>query len=103
MKRKESDIKRELLKYLAVRGIFAWSNPRTGIYNKKSGGFIPIGLQGVSDIIGILSSGRLLAIEVKGDKGKLSEAQSRFINRINKEGGLGIVACSIDDLLENGL
>lgn len=53
---------------------------------------------GVSDIIGI-HEGRLLAIEVKTSTGRLSGHQQAFIDRVNKEGGIGFVARSPDDVI----
>ncbi len=55
-------------------------------------------LHGISDIIGILN-GRYLAIEVKR-AGKIpSDKQQAFLNRVNAEGGIGIIAHSAEDLI----
>jgi Holliday junction resolvase len=56
---------------------------------------------GVPDIIGIWH-GKLLGIEIKTTAGRVSEHQQRFIDAINREGGLAFVARSIDDVI-NGL
>lgn len=55
-------------------------------------------LKGVSDILGILKDGRLLAIEVKVGYNKVTTEQNDFINQINTCGGLAFVARSLDDL-----
>lgn len=40
-----------------------------------------------------------LAIEVKGERGKATDAQVNFISRVKADGGLAGVARSIDDAL----
>jgi hypothetical protein len=52
---------------------------------------------GVADILGIFR-GQPLAIEVKIKGRKASPAQEAFLNRWNKEGGIGFVAYSIEDV-----
>ncbi len=55
-------------------------------------------LHGISDIIGILN-GRYLAIEVKR-AGKIpSDKQQVFLNRVNAEGGIGLIARSVEDVM----
>lgn len=98
IKEKESDIQKAILTYLKFRKIFAWKNNSAGIYLKKTGSYIPMGMTGISDILGILPNGRFLAIEVKTKIGKLSENQEAFIAEITSRKGLAIVARSVDDV-----
>lgn len=94
----EADVQQSILDYLETMHIYAWRNQSQGTYdasiktyriNKKF-------KKGVSDILGILKDGRLLAIEVKrtGIK-KGSPEQHKFIDDINERGGLAFIA---DDL-----
>ena len=86
----EKDITRQIRAYLNMRGIWhfkVWQ----GLGSVK----------GVADIIGIYN-GRPLAIEVKTVRGKLSEHQERFLTRWRNEGGIAIVARSVEDV-EQGL
>jgi Holliday junction resolvase len=53
---------------------------------------------GVPDIVGCYQ-GRMLAIEVKTDRGRVSEHQQWFIDNINAAGGLAFVARSVDDVI----
>ena len=69
-------------------GIFAW---------KEWGG--PMSTPGVPDIIGCFK-GRLIGIEIKSEKGVVSEYQKEFIENINRAGGLAFVARSVDDVIE---
>jgi len=55
---------------------------------------------GLPDITGVLKDGRGFWIEVKTERGYLSDHQSRFIQNINASGGLAFVARSIDDVIE---
>jgi hypothetical protein len=55
-------------------------------------------IRGVSDIIGVLNDGRILCIEVKSEKGKVSAHQNAFIKKINKAGGVALIARSVDDV-----
>jgi hypothetical protein len=40
-----------------------------------------------------------LAIEVKGERGKATDAQRNFIDRVRADGGLAGVARSVEDAL----
>lgn len=55
---------------------------------------------GVSDILGVLPGGRFLAIEVKTQRGRVSDPQQAFMDNINRNGGLAFVARSVDDVIE---
>ena len=54
---------------------------------------------GVADIVGIYDGGRLLAIEVKTSRGRLSPAQERFLQNVRDRGGLGFVARGVEDVI----
>jgi hypothetical protein len=85
------------IEYLAVRQIFAWRN-NSGAIQVRPGQFMRFGIKGSADIIGVLPDGRFLAVEVKSAKGQLSDEQKRFLETIAANGGLAIVARSIDDI-----
>lgn len=84
----EKEITKAIRSMLKGLGVFHWKN---------FGG--PMCQPGVPDILGIWQ-GRMLGIEVKAPKGRLSESQHRFIDSINREGGLAFVARSIDDVID---
>src|SRR3990167_5992391 len=93
----EKDIQASILEYLHAKRIFFWKEHSGGLPMENGKYFIPIGLKGKADILGIYH-GRFLAIEVKRPGGILSEDQSYFIRRILEEGGIAFVATSIDDV-----
>ncbi|MDZ7699501.1 MAG: VRR-NUC domain-containing protein [Deltaproteobacteria bacterium] len=58
-----------------------------------------MGRRGVSDIVGCLpGSGRMICVEVKTDRGRVTEYQQQFIEDVNRSGGLGFVARSVEDV-----
>ena len=100
----EKQIENEILNWLSSQGIFAWKNQSVGIYNPVRKAFMrrtsPHHIKGVSDILGILKDGRLLAIEVKAKYGKPSPEQTLFIEKIKKNGGIAFIARSIQEVSE---
>lgn len=97
---KETQIVKAILDYLKWTKILAWRSNNIGTYSKAREQYIFHGLKGVSDILGVLDGGKFLAIEVKTDKGKLSEYQKEFLDKVNKLGGKGFVARSIEDVVK---
>lgn len=85
---KEKEITTQIRNVLKLYGVFHWK-----VF--QSLGSTP----GVPDILGILPGGRMLAIEVKTERGKVSPHQERFIKNINDNGGLAFVARSFDDVV----
>ena len=101
---RESDIVRGCLDYLKLRRIMSWRQ-NAGVIPLPNGGVRFSGLRGVSDILGIWpqtcshgKQGVFLAVEVKTDVGRVSEAQREFLKAVNDNGGLGLVVRSVDDL-----
>jgi hypothetical protein len=76
---------RQLLKTLHVFHYKAWGGPMSE--------------PGIADIIGIYR-GKFLAIELKAPKGVLSDNQKVFLKRVLDEGGIAIVAKSLDDVID---
>ena len=91
------------LDYLAVRGIHAWRN-NSGVSRPErrdgSRGFVRFGHVGSADILGVMPGGKFLAVECKAPRGNLSRHQIEFLDRVRQEGGVAIVARSVDDLIE---
>lgn len=51
----------------------------------------------MADVLGIIG-GKLLAIEVKTLKGKVSKSQKLFLENVNLNGGIGFVARSLEEV-----
>lgn len=95
----EKDIQKSILDFLRLKGIYCWKQHNTGIYQVKTGSYIPSGKRGVADILGILPTGRFLAIEVKRPGGVLGDYQIEFLASIRNNGGLGVCVSSLDEVI----
>lgn len=73
-----------------------------GAYKHPDGRYIRFGVggKGGSDIIGITSTGRFFAIEVKTKKGRASKEQLNYIDHVQKMGGLAGIARSPQEALD---
>lgn len=98
--KEETGVTSACIDLLWAWGVFAWRNNSGGYlakWRRKDGSeakqFIKYGLKGSSDILGLtLKSGRFLAVETKTVNGELSDEQIEFRNRVEKHGGIYIVA-----------
>lgn len=100
----EKDVQAAILEFLMYKKIFCWRNNNVGLFDVKSKSFMRMpkyAMKGVSDILGITSTGRFFAIEVKRDKSsKPTEDQVEFIRQIIINGGIAFIATSIEDVVE---
>jgi hypothetical protein len=98
----ERDIQRGILDALAeIQGVLVWRN-NTGTI-KRNGRFVRFGIVGQGDITGLLPDGRRLEIEVKTDKGPVSEEQLAFGERMRRHGGVWFVARSVQEAVDGVL
>lgn len=99
----EKQIENAILNYLSlVPGVY-WKNNSTGIYDPVKKTFRRTSRyhrNGVSDIIGVLPCGTICCIEVKTEKGRLSDNQKTFLMDIEKNNGVSFVARNVDDVRE---
>ena len=94
---KEQNVQAACLMALSQAGCLVWRQD-TGAYRAKSGALVRYGLcVGSSDIIGLSPDGRFLAVEVKTDTGRATEAQLRFIAAVQAAGGRAGIARSAAD------
>lgn len=99
MKSTEKATQRAILDYLELSGIFHWRN-NTGGFKDTSGHFYRFGAVGSPDIFAVLApTGRIVGIEVKDGKGRVTDSQLAFGRKLQSLGGLYIVARSLDDVL----
>ncbi len=87
---KEADITKQIRDVLNLKGIWHWKQWQGPMSEPK----------GVSDILGCFE-GKLLAIEVKVPGRKPSLEQALFLYSVNQAGGIGFVAYSVEDVIEN--
>ena len=97
--RKEGAALIEVLKALRANPAVAWVERQNSGAAKVGNRFIRFGWPGCSDVIGMMTNGRFLAVEVKGPKGRLRPEQTVFLERVNQAGGLGFMARDCRDVL----
>ena len=98
--RSEVEAQRAILDYLHLRKIYCWRSNNIPVPTKDGKFRRFAGVRGMADIIGVLPGGRLLAIEVKSDKGQPSPEQEAFGQAVNEAGGLWFIARSVEDVME---
>lgn len=93
---------RQILDYLNMSGFYAWRQNNAAVYDEKKGVHRAGHTEnGVADIIGIhKATGKMIAIEVKVGKDKLSPDQIRFLDQIRSAGGLACAASCAGDVVE---
>lgn len=99
----EHQVQSAILRYLAVSPRVAWAQRmNTGAVKIPAANgrdrFLRFGFPGCPDILGQMTDGRLLAIEVKSHTGRPSEAQAAFLAMVATHGGVAVLARSVDDL-----
>lgn len=98
---KETEIVKACLQYLELKGYLHWRSNNQGTYNKKDGGYFFRGTKGVPDITVILPNGKYCGVEVKSEKGRLSEAQKELHQRILENNGYVCVVRSVSELAKD--
>jgi len=107
---KESQIQDAIREALAYDpDVTMWRiNPGMATYKNRRVRTAP---SGMSDLIGVCKSGcfseqcgwwlgRFIALEVKTEKGKTTQGQDRFLDKVRELGGFACVVRSVDDALE---
>ena len=97
-KLKTQPAKPKVTEHALTYGIRQFLNLNRIWHFKHWGG--PMAMKGVADIIGC-HQGRMFAIEIKTDKGRVSPHQQKFLDAVNEAGGIAFVARSIEDVSYN--
>ena len=95
----EGEVQAACLQYLKARGIFHWRQNNGGVRlpkgNGQAGFYRMCSIKGVSDILGVLGDGRMLAVEVKAPGQSPTPVQEAFLRAVGERGG---VALCVDDV-----
>ena len=99
---KEQHIQKAIVDYLKLKKFIVFKHRNVGIYKKATNQYIPLpfGEKGISDIIACSTKGTFIAIEVKKPGGKASPDQLEFIKRVKANGGIALLAYSLDDVMD---
>lgn len=97
----EKDIQRNIIDYLRLLKyvVFKHNSTQFGIRDGERFSFRN-GDKGIADLIACSPKGRFVAIEVKKPGGKPSPDQLAFLDNVRSCGGIGILAFSLDDVVE---
>lgn len=100
---KEADVLKAVLQALALHPRVAWAERMqsgAGKLVRKGGAsqFLRFGFRGCPDVLGQLKDGRALAVECKRPSGTTTPEQAAFLECVNANGGLALVARSADDV-----
>jgi len=89
----------EVLKALRAHPAVAWAERMNTGAAKVGERFVRFGFPGCPDVLGQLHDGRLLAVEVKGPRGRLRPEQKVVLARVADAGGVAFVARSLRDVV----
>ena len=90
----------EVMRTLRGHPSVAWiERQNSGAFTDARGQFVRFGWPGCADVLGQLRDGRFLAVEVKAARGRLSEAQQIFLDRVSAAGGVAFLARSAADVI----
>lgn len=102
LKETEKDIENSILEALqTIKGCKVWKNQSVGIYDPTKKSFrrrSKYQIKGVSDILGIYK-GKMLCLEVKTKKGRLSPEQKQFLEEMQALGAATACVRSIPEAL----
>ena len=88
---KSSTLTNKIIDFIYRQGGYVWRASSVGIYDKARGVYRTAPKKGVSDILACYR-GRLVAVEVKVGRDRLSPEQDGFLKNIRHAGGIAFVA-----------
>lgn len=88
----------EVLKALRGSTAVAWCERMNSGAVRMGSRFVRFGFRGCPDVLGQMEDGRMLAVEVKAAKGKLSPEQAAVLERVRTAGGVAFVARDLRDV-----
>jgi len=96
----EKDIQKKILMFLRRHPKIHWvARFNSGTFVSDDRYITSNSQKGMSDILGMLKGGRVLAIECKSKTGKIQPHQQDFLDLINSGGGLAFVARNLEDVI----
>lgn len=96
MKIPESAIQSHIMQYMTKKGWYV-QRQNSGMVKSERGGMVRLAPVGTPDLL-CIKDGRILFIEVKNEKGKVTELQQQKMEELRGYGAECIVARSIEDV-----
>lgn len=98
--RETNEKQAQILDLLRNMGYYAWRQNSGKINIGKR--WISLGNEGLSDIVGFHRlTGRVVAIECKQAKERITDAQKEFLDTVEKSGGIALIAYNVEDIAES--
>jgi VRR-NUC domain len=96
----EQGVLNAVLKVLRTHPKVSWAvRMNSGAYKMPDGRFVRFGFPGCPDLLGQMRDGRILMIEVKAAKGRLTDDQEFMLAKVKANNGVSGVARSIEDAM----
>lgn len=96
----EQNIQRAIIEYLRLKKYVVFKHHSTGSTVREGQAvFFKHGDRGIADVIACSPIGSFVAIEVKTKSGKTSPDQLEFLERVRANGGITVLARSVDDVM----
>lgn len=99
MMKEETSIQNSIRIALSKNGCVV-HRANVGVFYTQDGRLVHIGADGHSDLYGHRPDGKAFYIEVKTDKGRLSDKQFNFLAAMKKSGAIAGVARSSNDAIK---
>lgn len=91
----------QIIDFVYRKGGYAWRASSTGIFDGKQQAYRTAPKKGVADVLAVVPpTGRMIAIEVKIGKDRLSPEQEGFLKNIAFTGGLSVVVKDFEEFKE---
>ena len=99
-KKEEQNLVKACMEYLQWKGYLVIRNNTGKVFINENGRVraIKAGLSGSADIIACSPEGKFVAIECKSKKGRLTEKQKEFLQKVTELGGIALVVKDINEL-----
>lgn len=94
-----NELTNQIIDFIYRAGGYAWRASSVGVFDTKQQRFRTAAKKGVADVLACLR-GRLIAVEVKIGKDRLSDEQDGFLRNIRATGGLAFVATDFEQFKE---
>lgn len=100
---KEKEVQKAILEALTAHPAVAWAYITSCGTVRGVGGGRPfnIGFNGLSDIVGQLTTGQILAVEVKIPGKEPTFEQCQFIDKVNANGGVAFWSDSVEKAVKS--
>src|SRR3990167_3031974 len=95
-----SNLTNQIIDYIYSVGGYAWRASSVGVYDTKTHAYRTAPKKGVSDILACYK-GRLVAVEIKIGKDRLSDEQIGFMRNIQHVGGIAFVATDFESFINS--